>query len=135
MAMLVATQDRTRSDSQVPQLYLVTRYGNEGDHTLSVSPDLGYAAYTNPQEPLAVPGPYTPQWDTSGQKLYFLANEQEGATAIYCLDVVWRTRARLYAANGLISFLALVPHHEQLVFAQRTPKGSTELYSLSLSEL
>jgi dipeptidyl aminopeptidase/acylaminoacyl peptidase len=134
MAMLVATQDRTLSGSQVPQLYLVTRYGNEGDHTLAVSPDLGYAAYTRPQEPLAAPGPYTPQWDTTGQKLYFLVNEQEGSTVIYCLDVVWRTRTRLYAANGLISFLALVPHHEQLVFVQSAPEGSTGLYALSLAE-
>jgi dipeptidyl aminopeptidase/acylaminoacyl peptidase len=133
MAMLVATQDRTRSDSQVPQLYLVTRYGNEGDHTLSVSPDLGYAAYTRPQEPLAVPGPYTPQWDITGQKLYFLVNEQEGISAIYCLDVVWRSRTHLYATNGLISFLARVSSDEQLVFTLITPEGSTGLYSLSLS--
>lgn len=130
-----AVQDQQGQQSR--QLFLVTRYGNVGDHTLAISPALEGEPFVVSQDDekiAALPGPYRPQWDEAGQRLYFLVSEHESHNALHSLDIVWRSQTRLTEPTTLLTFIALIPGQAQLLLTKVSSAGDIGLYHVPLAE-
>ncbi|BCL83494.1 hypothetical protein ccbrp13_59590 [Ktedonobacteria bacterium brp13] len=128
-------QDQQGQQSR--QLFLVTRYGNVGDHTLAISPSLEgevFAVSQADEKTAVLPGPYRPQWDETGQRLYFLVSEYEGHNALHCLEIVWRSQTRLTEPTALLTFIALIPGQAQLLLTEVSSAGDVGLYHVPLAE-
>jgi dipeptidyl aminopeptidase/acylaminoacyl peptidase len=130
--MVVAAKETVSHGSRLARLHLVTRYGNEGDRTLVLTPDLDNATSTWAGGQFGFPGPYRPQWSQDGQQVYFLVTERT-AISVYRIDVASRSTTRL-TTDSLTNFLALLPGDRGLLVAQESAGHPWELYRLPLSE-
>ncbi len=129
----VAMKDEITAGCDLARLYLVTRYGNVGDHTLAISPDFGLDAAPTVGMAWQLPGVYRPQWSQDSQQIYFLATER-GSVHVYRLDVAWRSIVQLTDGPVMTSFLALLPGDGQLLITQAQLDHPWELYRLPLTE-
>lgn len=130
-AIVVGGKDEIAYGRSLPRLHLVTRKGNEGDHTLLLMPDFDKEMTLSAGGQFA--GSCQPVWSHDGQHVYFLVTER-GCVDVYRMDVVWRSMERLTHSDAVTGFLALFPGEQGLLLALNHVDHPHELYRLPLAD-